>query len=153
MAPFKQPQKRRKSTETVTARSLRSRTVSRPASTTRNNRSTSRYSTASRASSNSSSQGQGQPRGLQRRPSTRSERPVSVATSRTFGRDDQSRATTEPPPEDFGADLDVLNEVIMAVNLTDRGNIGCAYYVARQEKLYFMEDARLCGPDTIDART
>ena len=59
---------------------------------------------------------------------------------------------TEPPPDDFEADIDMQNEVVMAVNLTDRGTVGCAYYVARDEKLYFMEDVRMGGPDVIDAR-
>ena len=46
----------------------------------------------------------------------------------------------------------MLTEVIMAVNLTERGTVGCAYYVARDEKLYFMEDVPMGGPDVIDAR-
>lgn len=40
----------------------------------------------------------------------------------------------------------------MAVNVTDRGSVGCAYYVARDEKLYFMEDLQLGGGDTVDNR-
>ncbi|KAI4729264.1 hypothetical protein E4T49_02943 [Aureobasidium sp. EXF-10728] len=32
-----------------------------------------------------------------------------------------------------------------------RGTVGCAYYVAAQEKLYFMEDNELGGPDIIEA--
>lgn len=39
----------------------------------------------------------------------------------------------------------------MAVNLTDRGTVGCAYYVAREEKLYFMEDLKLGGVDIVDS--
>ncbi|KAK3708862.1 hypothetical protein LTR37_011192 [Vermiconidia calcicola] len=39
----------------------------------------------------------------------------------------------------------------MAVNLTDRGTVGCAYYAARDEKLYFMEDAQMGGADIVDA--
>ncbi|KAF2722777.1 hypothetical protein K431DRAFT_221307 [Polychaeton citri CBS 116435] len=39
----------------------------------------------------------------------------------------------------------------MAFNMTDRGVVGCAYYVARDEKLYFMEDARISGPEIIDS--
>ena len=49
-------------------------------------------------------------------------------------------------------DSDFLGEVVMAVNLAERGTVGCAYYVAREEKLYFMEDMKLGGPDIIDAR-
>ena len=77
---------------------------------------------------------------------------MSVATGRTSGGDDRSIVTAEQPLEDFEGDLDLQNEVVMAVNLTDRGTVGCAYYVARDEKLYFMEDVRFGGPDVIDAR-
>lgn len=49
-------------------------------------------------------------------------------------------------------DADTLNEIILAVDLRERGTVGCVYYVARDEKLYFMEDARLGGVETIEAR-
>jgi hypothetical protein len=49
-------------------------------------------------------------------------------------------------------DADTLNEVVMAVDLRDRGTVGCAYYIARDEKLYFMEDAHLGGVETVEAR-
>lgn len=87
-----------------------------------------------------------------RRSSARSERPRSVASSRTFGGDNQSVADPEPPHDDFEPDMEMLSEVIMAVSLTDRGTVGCTYYVARDEKLYFMEDVQMGGPDVIDAR-
>ena len=150
MAPFEQ--KRRKSSETAASRSVRSRAALRVSSTQSNARSGSRYTTGSRKSSTQSSQAQTHPRAPQRRISVRSERPVSAATSRTFAGDDQSVATTEaPPPDDHEIDVDLQNEVIMAVNLTDRGTVGCAYYAARDEKLYFMEDAVMGGADIVDA--
>ena len=151
MAPFKQYQRRRRSSGTNASGRGRSRDVSHAASTQSNIRSASRYSSVSRRSSTTSTQDQAQRQAASRRTSTRSERPISVATSRTFAGDDQSIATTEPAPGEFENDVDMLNEVIMAVNLTDRGTVGCAYYVARDEKLYFMEDVRLGGPDVIDA--
>ncbi len=40
----------------------------------------------------------------------------------------------------------------MAVNMLGNGTVGCAYYVARNEKLYFMEDVRMGGADIVDAR-
>jgi hypothetical protein len=49
-------------------------------------------------------------------------------------------------------DADALNEVILAVDLRERGTVGCVYYIARDEKLYFMEDAVLGGVEIIDAR-
>ncbi|KAI9779319.1 MAG: MutS protein msh5 [Geoglossum umbratile] len=46
---------------------------------------------------------------------------------------------------------DHLNETIMALDMRDRGTVGCCYYIAREEKLYFMEDAKLGGLGVIDA--
>jgi DNA mismatch repair protein MSH5 len=40
----------------------------------------------------------------------------------------------------------------MAVSVTDRGTVGCAYYVAQTEMLYFMEDLELGGADIVDQR-
>lgn len=59
--------------------------------------------------------------------------------------------TIEQRQDDFELELDVLGEVVMAVNKTDRGTVGCAYYVAREEKLYFMEDAQMGGADIVDS--
>ena len=39
----------------------------------------------------------------------------------------------------------------MAVNLTDRGAIGCAYYVAQTETLYFMEDVQMGDAEMVDS--
>ncbi|KAH0562249.1 hypothetical protein GP486_003054 [Trichoglossum hirsutum] len=40
---------------------------------------------------------------------------------------------------------DHLNEIVVAMDMKDRATVGCCYYVAREEKLYFMEDAKLGG--------
>jgi DNA mismatch repair protein MSH5 len=50
------------------------------------------------------------------------------------------------------ANDDTLNEIIMAVDMTQRRTIGCCYYVARDEKLYFMEDIQLGDVNVVDAR-
>ncbi len=47
-------------------------------------------------------------------------------------------------------DSDAMNEVILAIDMRDRGTIGCAYYVAREEKLCLMEDIKMAGLDIID---
>jgi DNA mismatch repair protein MSH5 len=49
-------------------------------------------------------------------------------------------------------DDDTLGEVIMAVDLTPRETVGCCYYVARDEKLYFMEDIQCGDVDVVDTR-
>lgn len=48
-------------------------------------------------------------------------------------------------------DADALNEVVMAVDIRDLNTVGCAYYVAREEKLYFMEDLKCGGMDAIES--
>lgn len=49
-------------------------------------------------------------------------------------------------------DLDALNEVVMAVEMRNNATVGCAYYVARDEVLYLMQDAQLGGKEMIDLR-
>lgn len=44
-----------------------------------------------------------------------------------------------------------MNEVIMGVDLRDRGTVGCAFYVAREEKLYMMEDVRFGGTEIVES--
>lgn len=56
---------------------------------------------------------------------------------------------TEP---DGDEDADLLNEVIMAVDMRERGTVGCSYYVAQEEKLYFMEDVKMGNVETIEMR-
>ena len=45
---------------------------------------------------------------------------------------------------------DSLNETVIAVDMRDRATVGCCYYVAREEKLYFMDDVLFGGIDVID---
>jgi len=47
-------------------------------------------------------------------------------------------------------DIDTLNEIVMAVDLRDKGTVGCAYYVAQNEKFYFMEDVKFGGPEIVE---
>jgi len=47
-------------------------------------------------------------------------------------------------------DADSLNEIIMAIDMKERGTLGCAYYMAREEKLCLMEDIKMAGLDIID---
>lgn len=47
-------------------------------------------------------------------------------------------------------DADALNEIVLAVDMRERGTLGCAYYVAREEKLFIMADIKLAGLDVVD---
>jgi DNA mismatch repair protein MSH5 len=51
---------------------------------------------------------------------------------------------------DDDADADALDEIVMAVDMRERGTVGCAYYLAREGKLYFMEDVKLGGVETVE---
>jgi len=58
-------------------------------------------------------------------------------------------------PIDVSDDVDELeshNDIIMAVDIRDRGTVGCCYYAASNEKLYFLEDVQLGHADTVEAR-
>lgn len=48
------------------------------------------------------------------------------------------------------AEEDVLEEIVMALEMHDKGTIGCSYYVARDETLYFMEDIQMGTNDLIE---
>ncbi|KAF1911832.1 muts domain V-domain-containing protein [Ampelomyces quisqualis] len=52
--------------------------------------------------------------------------------------------------DDHGGD-DTVSEVIMAVNMLPDGTVGCCYYVAAEEKLFFMEDIQFGDVDVVDA--
>lgn len=82
-----------------------------------------------------------------------------MASSRTFqGATLEQRpqapsiAATDFTRDGFEDDIEASYEIIMSVNVTDNGSVGCAYYVASTEKLYFMEDVSLGGPDIVDTR-
>lgn len=42
------------------------------------------------------------------------------------------------------------DHIVMALDIKDRGSIGCAYYVAREERLFCMEDVPKGGLETVD---
>ncbi|EZF33889.1 hypothetical protein H101_02549 [Trichophyton interdigitale H6] len=84
-------------------------------------------------------------------------RATSVATSRNPQNENENppsnalphgQATTqEERLDDYD---DELCKVVMAVDMKDRGTIGCSYYSAQEEKLYVMEDIVYGGHDVID---
>jgi hypothetical protein len=63
--------------------------------------------------------------------------------------DDDDGAAENDEEVDMCEYDDAMNEVIMAVDFKDR-SIGCAYYVAREEKLCMMEDVKLAGLEVVD---
>lgn len=66
-------------------------------------------------------------------------------------------STARTQPEDASEllddeGLDDLHETIMAIDMRERGTVGCAYYVAQTEKLHLMEDVRLGSAEVVDMR-
>lgn len=45
---------------------------------------------------------------------------------------------------------DALNEIIMALDMQKHGTVGCAYYTAREQTLYLMEDSRMGGIEVVE---
>lgn len=52
---------------------------------------------------------------------------------------------------DHEDDDDVLHETIMAIDVRDRGTIGCCYYVAGEEILYVMQDVKSSELEVVDS--
>lgn len=40
----------------------------------------------------------------------------------------------------------------MAVDIKERGTVGCCYYIAEEERLYILEDVEQGGMDVIEIR-
>lgn len=45
---------------------------------------------------------------------------------------------------------DSMNEVIMAIDVAGKGNIGCCYYIAREERLLLLTDVPCGGVEAVD---
>lgn len=159
MAPSKPATKRQRSNNSG-ASSRRVRSSGVPRAATASLRPTSTHPAAFREAMPSSTVVDSLPGpGRHRGSSPRTPSQLSEASSRTFAGDirhDRSVTTTELQHNqinDFSDDCDLesFHEIIMAVNVSDRGTVGCAYYVARTETLHFMEDAQFGGANIVDA--
>jgi DNA mismatch repair protein MSH5 len=71
------------------------------------------------------------------------------SSSSVLGRHETNGSQASGRPDSQSADE---NEIIMAIDLRDRRTVGCAYYVARTETMYFMEDCKLGNVHIIDSR-
>lgn len=47
-------------------------------------------------------------------------------------------------------DADALGEIIMAIDMKDGGNLGCAYYIAVDETMFLLEDIAMSGIDLVE---
>ena len=47
---------------------------------------------------------------------------------------------------------DDLCQVVMALDVKERGTVGCCYYAAEEERLYILEDVEQGGLEIIETR-
>ncbi|KAI0845599.1 muts domain V-domain-containing protein [Daldinia vernicosa] len=47
-------------------------------------------------------------------------------------------------------DTDALSEIILAIDMKENGNLGCAYYIAIDESLFLLEDVAMSGMDLVE---
>ncbi|KAI1459397.1 muts domain V-domain-containing protein [Annulohypoxylon moriforme] len=47
-------------------------------------------------------------------------------------------------------DADALGEIILAIDMKDNGNLGCAYYIAMDETMFLLEDVAMSGIDLVE---
>jgi DNA mismatch repair protein MSH5 len=88
---------------------------------------------------------------------SRSSRPACRIRTFTPQLDNGNNSESQLPPSALSYEQasepgdDTLNEIVMAIDLQQKDTVGCCYYVARDEKLYFTEDVKLGGIPAIDA--
>lgn len=52
---------------------------------------------------------------------------------------------------DLQRDLDDnLDQVVMAIDIKERGTVGCCYYTAQKEKFYILGDIRSGGTEAVE---
>jgi DNA mismatch repair protein MSH5 len=91
------------------------------------------------------SQPQSQPRRVTIASQPQLEREASSGQMPLSRNDEQSAAVDEDNTDE------TLDNVIMAIDMKEHGTVGCAYYVAREERLFCMEDIVHGGIDTVEA--
>ena len=116
-------------------------------------------SVASRSSSSHVQPNEYLPQPPRKRVSLRAptDRPEAAASSSRFSSlappiqwSGDERLEAEVPPEYEVVDLP--DNVIMALDVRDRGSVGCSYYASQEERLYMMEDIRFGGLEAVEAR-
>lgn len=100
-------------------------------------------------------------------PISRRQRPFRTPSLSARSQPNESRSRSVPIselstiPEAHGAqaapeideDADFLQEIVMAVNMREKGTVGCSYYVAQQETMYLMEDCPLGNVAMVESCT
>ena len=67
----------------------------------------------------------------------------------------RSASPAPPAPDRHGrsdSTEELLDHVIVAIDVKETGNVGCAYYIAREQRLLCMEDVPKGGVESIERR-
>jgi DNA mismatch repair protein MSH5 len=111
------------------------------------NRSAARTAASSSSAIRSSTQQKRVSLGFSNSGSSSTPRPgSSVRDGDVFG----PRATETDAEIQEREENDSVNEIIMAIDIKKGGTVGCAYYVAREETLYLMQDLQCGDLDIVD---
>ena len=65
----------------------------------------------------------------------------------------RSASPAAPAPDRNGRSdsaEELLDHIIVAIDAKERGNVGCAYYIAREQRLFCMEDVPRGGTESIE---
>jgi DNA mismatch repair protein MSH5 len=74
---------------------------------------------------------------------SQSQRPPADSTRAFRDRRDLEQDLEQDADED-------LEQVVMAIDIKERGTVGCCYYVAQEEKLYILGDVQSGGKEVIE---
>lgn len=77
-------------------------------------------------------------------------RPPSPAPYETARGTFQAESQAEAEASRISSEDDI-GHVIVAIDMKDHGTVGCAYYSAEQERMYFLGDSRSGEFETIEA--
>ena len=80
---------------------------------------------------------------------TISSQPGSIREQSASQASPSQRSGQSAPVEEDEID-ESLDVVVVALDIKERGTVGCAYYVAREERLFCMEDIDNGGMDVLD---
>ncbi|KAI0838978.1 muts domain V-domain-containing protein [Hypoxylon sp. FL0890] len=76
--------------------------------------------------------------------------PSSQASSNVSRRHPENDNASHEDDVLSNEDADALGEIIMAIDMKDNGNLGCAYYVTIDETLFLLDDVPMSGMDLVE---
>ncbi|RYP68990.1 hypothetical protein DL769_005377 [Monosporascus sp. CRB-8-3] len=77
-------------------------------------------------------------------------RPTPLRASSANASHEPEDQQDEKSERKLSEDADALNEIIMAIDMKNNGNLGCSYYIAAQETLFLLEDVAMAGVELVE---